>query len=293
MMSNEGGSKRYWVWVISDGVASYFQVFATRGQAAARVLLGDCAGIVMADDYCVYSALEGERSRIGGAQMGFDEDGNVVELPTPDYLLVTCWSHARRYLDRAEKYHDEANEGLDIIAELYAVEEDAKEEVARRIKAADGEVEPELARQWLLDSRQRLREQRSRDIVARFDAWRKQLTILPSSALDEAIRHIDKIWPRLILFLEDPRIPLDNNHAERQIRGPVNGRKNDYGSHSPHGADIAALFFSLIGTAKAIGLDPRAYLRAAVRAAIHDEGVLTPWDYAAQLPTARPEPDPS
>jgi hypothetical protein len=86
-----------------------------------------------------------------------------------------------------------------------------------------------------------------------------------------------QIEQRLTRFLEDARIPLDNNATERGIRGPVVGRKNHYGSKSRRGTEIAATFYTLIEKAKLAGVDPAAYLRAAALADAHGE-VLLPAD---------------
>ena len=84
--------------------------------------------------------------------------------------------------------------------------------------------------------------------------------------------------------MSDPRIPLDNGLSEREIRGPVVGRKNYQGNRSEKGARVAALFFSLIHSARNLGLDVCAYLKAALLGALRESGsVLTPWDYADQL----------
>jgi hypothetical protein len=87
------------------------------------------------------------------------------------------------------------------------------------------------------------------------------------------------IWDRLTRFVDDARIPLDNNATERAIRGPVVGPKNHYGSRSRRGTQVAATVYSLPETAKLHGIDPAAYLLAAVRAADRGEALL-PWQYA-------------
>jgi transposase len=76
-------------------------------------------------------------------------------------------------------------------------------------------------------------------------------------------------------LLEDPRIPLDNNATERGLRGVVVGRKNHYGSRSQRGTEVAALFYSLIESAKLCGVEPKAYLLHAVRAALASPETIT------------------
>ncbi|MCP4898233.1 MAG: IS66 family transposase [bacterium] len=69
--------------------------------------------------------------------------------------------------------------------------------------------------------------------------------------------------------------PLDNNAAERALRGVVVGRKNHYGSKSKRGTEVAALFYTLFETAKLSGVDPRAYVTLAAKRAIAEHGTVT------------------
>ena len=74
-------------------------------------------------------------------------------------------------------------------------------------------------------------------------------------------------------------MPLDNNATERGIRGPVVGRKNHYGPKSRRGTEVAALFYSLMESAKLTGVEPKSYLLKATHAAIADrDAVLLPHD---------------
>ncbi len=77
---------------------------------------------------------------------------------------------------------------------------------------------------------------------------------------------------------------LSNNHTERAERGPVVGRKNFGGCKSERGLEVAALFYSLLGSAKLAGVEPKAYLRAMAYAAIRGEELLLPHEYVSQLP---------
>jgi len=75
--------------------------------------------------------------------------------------------------------------------------------------------------------------------------------------------------------LTDPRVPLDNNAAERALRGVVVGRKNHYGSHSRRGAEVAAILYTLFESAKLAGVDPHRYMLEATRRAIASPGTVT------------------
>ena len=98
---------------------------------------------------------------------------------------------------------------------------------------------------------------------------------LPRSGLGKVIAYLLGHWPGLARFLEDPRIPLDNNLAERELRGVVIGRKNHYGSRSKRGTEVAAILYSLTESAKLVGAEPRSYLLKATRAALEAPGTVT------------------
>jgi len=93
-------------------------------------------------------------------------------------------------------------------------------------------------------------------------------------------------WAGLTRFVDDSRIPLDNNAAERELRGPVVGRKNHYGSCSRRGTEVAELFYTLCETAKLVGVDPHAYLLRALYSAIAQPAAVTyPDDLLTSTPT--------
>ena len=75
-----------------------------------------------------------------------------------------------------------------------------------------------------------------------------------------ALKSLQQHWTGLTLFLEDPRIPLDNNYSERLVRNPALGRKNDYGSGAEWSGRLATMMFSLTATLKLRGLNPRLWL---------------------------------
>ena len=113
------------------------------------------------------------------------------------------------------------------------------------------------------------------------DSWRAHPAAsrtrygLRPTTLDPAPRaRRGDLWPGLLRFLDDPRLPLDNNATERALRGVVLGRKNHYGSRSERGTEVAALFYSLVESAKLAGVEPDGYLRTVARHA--SRGALIP-----------------
>jgi transposase len=233
-------TKNWWTWCLRTKTAVLYSMLETRGNDSARVLLGNFAGILMADAYVVYRSL----ARAGPQKLV--------------YTLAHCWVHVRRrYWKIQENYPSQCAEILDLIGALYHVERDANE-------VPDGE-DP-------LEYRRRLRDERSRPIVEKIWVWANSQWGSPESELRKAIKYMQKIWPELTRFLDDPRIPLDNNPAEQSLRGPVLGRKNHYGSRSKRGLEVAAALYSLLETAQLCGVNPADYLKAAVEAELKKPG---------------------
>ena len=148
-----------------------------------------------------------------------------------------------------------------LIGELYAIE-----------RLVPGPFPGDAAAQTL---RQQLRHDRSRPLLDRIWQWATVQVGLPRSDFGKAVRYMLERWPGLTRFIDDPRIPLDNNAAERALRGPVVGRKNHYGSRSLRGTQVAAVFYTLCETARLAAVDPQAYLLHAVYAAIAQPGTIT------------------
>ena len=90
---------------------------------------------------------------------------------------------------------------------------------------------------------------------------RDKCQLPPQTLTGRALGYLDNQWPRLIRYIDDGRVEVDNNLAESGIRPFVMGRKAWLFSVAPAGADASARLYSLIETAKANGLEPYAYLR--------------------------------
>jgi len=112
------------------------------------------------------------------------------------------------------------------------------------------------------EQRHALRQEQSRPVLDKIKAWLddKAPKVLPKGLLGKAIYYTLELWPQLNVFLEDGHIEIDNNRAENAIRPFVLGRKAWLFSGSPRGADASATLYTLIETAGACGLEPRAYL---------------------------------
>jgi transposase len=113
-----------------------------------------------------------------------------------------------------------------------------------------------------VDERLRLRAERSRPLASDLEAWlRQNRSRLSSKAVTaKAIDYVLKRWTSFTRVLEDGRVCLSNNAAERALRGIAVGRKNWTFAGSDTGGRRAAALYTLIETAKLNGIDPRAWL---------------------------------
>lgn len=175
----------------------------------------------------------------------------------PGITLAGCWAHVVRRFKDAKTDHPDAERALAWIGALYAIDEDGAD--LARIGA--------------------LRRAHAPAILAELREWLLSYAGATHVSIGKAAAYTLGIWDRLIRFVDDARIPLDNNATERAIRGPVVGRKNHYGSKSRSGTEVAAILYSVLESAKLHPIDPSAYLAAALEAAERNE-VLLPWQFA-------------
>lgn len=173
---------------------------------------------------------------------------DALFLQRPQIREVGCWAHARRkFFDiavAADKNGTRvlAHEAIEMIGELFAIERDAKELNA--------------------EQRQAMRQERAGPKLAELKAWCEQQrdVVLPKSPTGGAIQYLLKRWDVFTRYLDDGRIAIDNNAAERALREIAVGRKNWLFAGSEQGGRACTIATSLIETAKAHGHDPQAYL---------------------------------
>jgi transposase len=230
-------SKSY-MWVVRGGppgsVAVVYIYNESRSGSVASEFLGDFQGYVQTDGFCGYDFLD---IREG-------------------IIHVGCWAHARRKFFTVVKVlggkgkvknlegFGKAGEAVQTIRDLYAIEK----------KARDMDLPPELIYEE--------RQQKSKPIVDKFKLWLQELapTVPPKSLLGKALNYTLGQWPRLIKYLDNGILRMDNNLVENDIRPFVVGRKNWLFFDQPGGAEAGATLYSLIETAKANGLEPYHYL---------------------------------
>ncbi|MGE3684686.1 MAG: IS66 family transposase [Bdellovibrionales bacterium] len=171
-----------------------------------------------------------------------------------------CWAHVRREFLPLEGHDPTIKPILDLIDELFVIEREAKS----------------------FDELLSLRKTKSRPVLDRLqrllmDEYPRSR---PGSQKRKAIEYTTKRWEGLTLFVNDRRLPLSNNEAERTIRHAVMGRKNYYGSGNHAGGDTAATLFTVIESCKKNDIDPRSFLIMILKAAACGGTLETPLAYA-------------
>ena len=247
---------RLWVYVrddrpsgSADPPAAWYRYSADRKGERPRSHLANYRGILQADGYAGYARLY--------------EDGSLVE--------AACWAHARRhfwdvYDSQKRSPGSLAEQALQRIAKLYEIEADIR-----------GRPPHERRRQRL---------ERAAPLLRQLHAWLSDTLVRLSAKSDlaQAIGYTLTRWRALTRYCEDGRIEIDNNAAERALRGVALGRKNYLFQGSDAGGQRAAAIYSLVETAKLNGLDPQAYLREVLSCiaehAINRIEQLLPWNMA-------------
>jgi len=252
---------RLWTYVRDDRpfagadppAAAYFYS-PDRGGVHPEAHLASYAGLMQADAYAGFNRLY-EAAR---------KPGPIVE--------AVCWAHARR------KFFDLARLNKAPIAIEAVTRTDALFAIEREI---NGEQPAE---------RRRARQERSRPRVEALEAWlREQYARLsPASQVAKAIAYSLNRWDGLARFLDDGRLCMTNNAAERALRGIAVGRHNWTFAGSDAGGRRAAAIYTLIETAKLNDIDPQVWLTDMLtRLQDHPArriAELLPWNWKRLLP---------
>jgi transposase len=253
---------RVWTYVRDDRpfagpappAALFFYSRNRNGEHPNRHLAG-YSGILQADAYA-----------------GFGDLYDAKRKPGP-ITEAACWSHSRR------KFFELADLGKSPLAV----------EAVRRIDtifAIEREINGATAEQRLA-----LRQEQVKPLVGEFEGWMRaeRARLSRHADLARAIDYMLKRWPAFTRFLDDGRICLSNNAAERALRGIALGRRAWLFAGSDRGGERAAAMYTLIATAKLNAIDPQAWLADVLRriadhpaAQLHE---LLPWYW--KLPETR------
>lgn len=231
---NKAASSKSYMWVQRGGPPDkpviLFDYDASRSGTVPVRLLEGYQGYLQCDGYEGYGAIA-------------KRDG---------VTLVGCWAHARRKFDEAIKAQGKkgkgkakagrATKGLSFIQKLYRIEK--------------------LAGECSAEERYRLRQEQAVPLLDEIRAWldKSLPEVPPQSAVGKAINYLYNQWPKLVRYVEDGHLAIDNNAAERTIRPFVIGRNNWIFSDTVGGAEASARLYSLILTAKENGHEPYRYL---------------------------------
>ena len=247
-------------WASSDPPAVFYLYSPDQTAGHAHALLKGCRGHLHADGYAGFGRL-------------YDADA-ATGAPAP-LIEVACWAHARRklYDIHVSTKSPAAETALKMIGALFEIEADIRGGCAedRRV-ACQARSAPLLA-----------------DLRAFLDATLARIS--GKSDLAKAIRYSTARWAALTRFVDDGRLDLTNNAAERAMRPLCLGRKNYLFAGSDAGGQRAEILYTLIKTARLNGVDPMAWL-ADVIARIADHPInkldeMLPWRCPDQRPKAK------
>jgi transposase len=256
----EGKSnQRWWLWLyLTQDTAVYHLDPSRSHEVPEEHYPKDGATIyLMVDRYSAYKAM--------------------VQVKDGSILLVFCWAHVRRDFVEVGKGWEELKEWalqwLQRIRDLYRLN---RERRALPVSTpAYGTADTAL--------RVAVKDMEAQAAVELADPQLRQ-------PCRKVLVSLQEHWEGLTRFVDDPRIPMDNNASERLMRGPAVGRKNFYGSAAEWSGRLAAMLFSIFATLKMWNLNPRTWLQAFLEKCAQAGGQV-PEDIRPFLPwTLSPDP---
>ena len=218
---------RWFLWIFHNAETVVYKIEKTRSSQVLMDHFGTDheGGILNVDRYVAYKVI---------AKSGL-------------FILAFCWAHVRRdFLNYSKEYPHVEAFGLlwvEKINHLYHINN-------QRVQHEENTKEFRGHHNTLKAALSTMKEA--------LDVAIKDKDLLPSAK--KLLVSLDKHWPGLTVFIEHYEIPMDNNTAERGLRGSVVGRKNYYGSGAVWSAELAASLFTLFGTMKLWKLNVHTWL---------------------------------
>jgi transposase len=213
------------------------------------------------------------------AYAGFNRLYEASRRPAP-LIEAACWAHARRKFFVLADITAKVRGKLPVVAPLAL-------EAVKRIDAIfdiEREINGRLAEERLV-----VRRTRVTPLVSGLETWMRaeRARLSRHAEVAKAMDYMLKRWVAFTRLLDDGRICLTNNAAERELRGIALGRKSWLFAGSDRGGERAAVMYTLIRTARLNDIDPQAWL-ADVLARINDHiitdlAALLPWHWAADM----------
>ena len=223
LQTQEQSDKKHYVWTFISGKNIGYRFSLGRSGQTPRDVLGSTRGTLVVDAYTGYNAV-------------LDVDGRV---------RAACLAHVRRKFFDAQSNAPEMATPLELIRQIYIVEHRARE--------------PGISG---TEDHTRLRQAEALPILDKLHAWLldNQKLHPPRSNAGKAIRHALNNWQALGLFINDARIPPDNNASERALRVVALGRKNFLFVRNRESGENLANLYTVLATCEAHGINPQLYL---------------------------------
>ena len=225
--SKKGTMKNGYFWpLFGDQKEIYFHFDPSRSTSVIHQVLGDYKGQLLTDGYSAYESY-----------------ANAVQHCTRSQ----CWNHARRTFERAlDMEKDSAQHAIMMIGALYKLETLITEQ------------------QLTGDAKKQYRQTYATPIVDAFFAWikeqRQRTDLVKSNPLAKALVYASEREQAMRVFLDNPDVPIDTNHLERQIRYIAMGRRAWLFCWTEMGAHQVGIIQTLICTCRLQGVDPYTYL---------------------------------
>jgi len=244
----EGDDKTHWhLWGFSSKKTSYFETHDTRSGDVASAFLKDSAcEFLMSDVFSGYAKAIRE-ANLQREPLGLSKIQGIY-----------CNAHARRrFKEASERFPDDAQFFIDEYGKLYHLESGLIDKPPEEIL--------------------RIRQEMSDHFTAMKNRAIELAPLYPEkSSIGKAFSYFLRNLKELTTFMDDARLPIDNNSQERLLRNPVIGRKTWYGTHSKRGAETMTVLFSIVESCKLNRINPREFLPKLVADILEGKAPYTP-----------------
>lgn len=219
-----GATHKGYLWAYYDPINKlvFFDYRKSRARTGPEDVLQDYDGYLQTDGYSAYNGLK----------------EGIIQL--------ACMAHARRKFEYAlDNNKALAAHALELLAKLYDIERYSRENNLNH------------------EQRKQIRQEKALPVLLEFKRWMDDnlITVAPRSSIGIAIAYTLNLWPRLVRYVEDGRLEIDNNLIENSIRPIALGRKNYLFAGSHESAMQIATMYSLLGTCKIRSIEPESWLK--------------------------------
>jgi len=248
---------RWMIWVLHSQEVIVYVLDPTRAHEVPEETLGpDAQGTMSVDRYSAYKAMKQVK------------DGKI--------LLSFCWAHVRRdFLEVMRSWPKHEEWGFHWIGQIGLLYKTNEERIAALAEPEVFKIKDEELRKQL----EAMAQERDKELSD------QELAEPRRKVLASLVEH----WQGLVVFVDKPSVPMDNNQAERDLRGVVVLRKNSYGSGAKWAGELAAMVFSVMETLEMWNINPRQWLTAYLQECAREGGKAPgevkgylPWEMSAE-----------